>query len=93
MQSIESIQQLIESGEVEQAISLLDNELLKSPSNEEKEQLFFLRGKAYWKKGDWKFALDNYQYAIELNPQSPAVEARAMAMDILSFFHKDMYNQ
>ena len=41
----------------------------------------------------WKQALDNYQYAIELNPDSPAVQARKMAIDILNFYHKDMFNQ
>ena len=40
-----------------------------------------------------KQALDNYQYAIELNPDSPAVQARKMAIDILNFYHKDMFNQ
>ena len=34
---------------------------------------------------------DNYQYAIELNPDSPAVQARKMAIDILNFYHKDMF--
>lgn len=55
--------------------------------------LYYLRGNAYRKKGDWKQALDNYQYAIDLNPDSPAVQARTMAIDILNFYHKDMFNQ
>ena len=59
----------------------------------EKDTLYYLRGNAYRKKGDWKRALDNYQYAIELNPDSPAVQARKMVIDILNFYHKDMFNQ
>ena len=42
---------------------------------------------------NWQQALNNYQYAIDLNPDSPARQARNMVMDILNFFHKDMYNQ
>ena len=37
--------------------------------------------------------LNNYQYAIDLNPESPAQHAYQMAMDILNFYNKDMYNQ
>ena len=38
-------------------------------------------------------ALNNYLEAIERNPDSPAVHARQMLMDILEFYNKDMYNQ
>ena len=38
-------------------------------------------------------ALNNYQKAIDLNPESPAADARQMVIDILNFFNKDMYNQ
>ena len=40
-----------------------------------------------------QLALNNYQYAIDINAESPAVEARSMLMNILEFFNKDMYNQ
>ena len=67
--------------------------LQDSSVEKEKDTLYYLRGNAYRKKGDWKQALDNYQYAIEINPDSPAVQARKMAIDILNFYHKDMFNQ
>lgn len=93
MEQIDNLKELINRGDVDIAIEQL-NLLLQDPSVEkEKETLYYLRGNAYRKKADWKQALDNYQYAIELNPNSPAVQARAMAIDILEFFHKDMYNQ
>ena len=38
-------------------------------------------------------ALNNYLEAIDRNPDSPAFEARKMAMDILEFYNKDMFNQ
>ena len=48
---------------------------------------------AYRKMGDWQQALNNYLEAIERNPESPAVSARDMIMNILNFYNKDMYNQ
>ena len=52
----------------------------------------------YWvtptaKMGNWQQALNNYLEAIERNPESPAVSARDMIMNILNFYNKDMYNQ
>ena len=48
---------------------------------------------AYRKMGNWQQALNNYLEAIERNPESPAVSARDMIMNILNFYNKDMYNQ
>ena len=45
------------------------------------------------KMGNWQQALNNYLEAIERNPESPAVSARDMIMNILNFYNKDMYNQ
>ena len=84
---------LINQGDVDTAIKQLDQLLQDSSVEKEKDTLYYLRGNAYRKKGDWKQALDNYQYAIEINPDSPAVQARKMAIDILNFYHKDMFNQ
>ena len=70
---------------------------LKLPSNSKWQwmscQHLGILGNAYRKQGNWQLALNNYQYAIDLNPDSPAREAYRMAMDILNFFNKDMYNQ
>ena len=51
------------------------------------------QGNAFRKQGDWQEAINCYIEAIELNPDSPAKEARAMVMDILNFYNKDMFNQ
>lgn len=82
-----------QSGDVDTAIKQLDQLLQDSSVEKEKDTLYYLRGNAYRKKGDWKQALDNYQYAIEINPDSPAVQSGKMAIDILNFYHKDMFNQ
>lgn len=93
MKQIDSLKELISQGVVDTAIQQMD-QLLQEPSSvTEKDTLYYLRGNAYRKKGDWKRALDNYQYAIDLNPDSPATQARKMLMDILNFYHKDMFNQ
>ena len=57
------------------------------------DEPFYLLGNAYRKQGNWQMALNNYLEAIEKNPESPAVNAKNMLMDILEFYNKDMYNQ
>lgn len=93
MEQIDILKELINRGDVDKAIEQL-NQLLQDISVEpQKDTLYYLLGNAYRKKENWKQALDNYQYAIDLNPESPAVQARKMVIDILNFYHKDMYNQ
>jgi tetratricopeptide (TPR) repeat protein len=53
---------------------------------------YYKLGNEYRRRGDWKHAIDNYLEAIELDPQSPAVEAKQMIDDILNFYCKDIYN-
>ena len=43
-------------------------------------------------QGNWQEAINNYIVAIELDPDSPAVEAKRMLDDILDYYCKDMYN-
>ena len=50
------------------------------------------KGNAYRKQGNWQEAINCYLQAIELDPDSPAVEAKRMLDDILNFYHKDYYN-
>lgn len=53
---------------------------------------YYKLGNEYRRRGDWKHAIDNYLEAIELDPQSPAVEAKQIIDDILNFYCKDIYN-
>ena len=91
MEQLNTIKELINQGNIEQAILQLD-EILQTDFPE-KDEAYYLRGNAYRKQSNWQQALNNYQYAIDLNPDSPARQASNMVMDILNFFHKDMYNQ
>lgn len=93
MEQIDKLKELINQGDVDVAIEQLNQLLEDTSAEKEKDTLYYLRGNAYRKKGDWKRALDNYQLAIDLNPDSPAVQARKMALDILNFYNKDMFNQ
>lgn len=92
MEQIDNLKELINQGDVDIAIKQLDQLLQDDSVEKDKDMLYYLR-EMPTEKGDWKQALDNYQYAIDLNPDSPAVQARTMAIDILNFYHKDMYNQ
>lgn len=82
---------LISQGHIEQAVQELDRIISCDSGN--CDEAYYLRGNAYRKLGNWQQALNNYLSAIELNPESPAVEARETLMDILNFYNKDMYNQ
>ena len=48
-------------------------------------QDYYEQGNAYRRQGNW-------QKAIELNPDSPAVHARDMLNSILGFYSKDALN-
>ena len=91
MEQLNTIKELINQGNVEQAIFQLD-EILQTDFPG-KDEAYYLLGNAYRKQSNWQQALNNYHYAIDLNPDSPARQAYNMVMDILNFFHKDMYNQ
>ena len=70
MEQLNTIKELINQGNVEQAILQLD-EILQTDFPE-KDEAYYLRGNAYRKQSNWQQALNNYQYAIDLNPDSPA---------------------
>ena len=53
---------------------------------------YYLKGNEYRKQSKWHEAINCYIQAIELDPDSPAVEAKRMLDDIMSYYNKDMYN-
>ena len=84
------IKELIREGQLETAIEQLSQCIQTNSTDDEP---YYLLGNAYRKQGNWQLALNNYLEAIERNPESPAVQAHQMMMDILNFYNKDMYNQ
>lgn len=53
---------------------------------------YYKQGNECRKRGNFGDAINCYIKAIELDPDSPAVEAKAMLEDILNFYNKDAYN-
>lgn len=53
---------------------------------------YYRLGNRYRQEGNWQEAINNYIAAVELDPESPAAEAKAMLDDILNFYNKDAYN-
>ena len=56
------------------------------------EQDYYQQGCEARKRGQWHEAINSFIQAIELDPESPAVEAKRMLDDIMAFYCKDMYN-
>ena len=80
MEEIQSIKRMITEGDPHEAIRLLEEYVKRQP---ESDEAWFLLG----------LALNSYLRAMELNPDSPARSAYNMAIQILDFYNKDMYNQ
>ena len=95
---------LLKEGRAEQAIELLADLLGKDAAERQhaeiedvksvaNDQLHYLVGNAYYKKGSWKEAIEHYLEACELNSESPAREKLKMAYEILEFYNKDVFGQ
>ncbi|MCK9160186.1 MAG: tetratricopeptide repeat protein, partial [Bacteroidaceae bacterium] len=76
---IAGFQEQIDDGNVDKVIEELDRYLQANCEN--KDTLLYLRGNAYRKKQNWQEAMNNYQQAIDINPDSPAVHAREMLIN------------
>lgn len=92
MDQLRTIKEMINEGYVDKAIEDLEK-YLSDKTKPSRDEAYYLLGNAWRKKGNWQQAMNHYQAAIELNPESPAVHARKMVIDILNFYNKDMYNQ
>ena len=53
---------------------------------------WYQKGNEARKQSQWHEAINCYIQAIELDPESPAVEAKGMLEDIMAYYNKDMYN-
>ncbi|MDD2951832.1 MAG: tetratricopeptide repeat protein [Parabacteroides sp.] len=86
---MEEIKKLIADNKPEEAIRLLDAYLMEQT---ESDEAWFLLGRAHYKLGNVRLALNSYLQAIVINPESPAQAAYDMAIKVLDFYNKDMYN-
>ena len=87
----ERIRNLLSTERADEAIAEL--EAFRNAGGSMDDELFYLLGNAWRKKGNWQMAMNNYLEATALNPESPAAQALDIANEILDFYNKDMYNQ
>lgn len=66
--------------------------LVRHSQNAMNSEDYYEQGNAYRRQGNWQKALECYAEAIELDPESPAVQAREMLNNILAFYSKDALN-
>ncbi len=84
------IKELIRDEKHEEAEVRLKEFLKQYPNNEEGH---FLMGNLFRKREDWEGALNEYQAAMDINPESPARLAYNAIQEVLAFYNKDMFNQ
>ena len=87
----ELIRNLLATEKADEAIAELER--FRTAGGTMDDELFYLLGNAWRKKGNWQMAMNNYLEAVNLNPKSPAQQALDIANEILDFYNKDMYNQ
>ena len=85
------IKALLDAHKADEAIRLIQS--FQADGGTMDDELFYLLGNAWRKKGNWQMAMNNYLEAVHLNPESPAQQALDIANEILDFYNKDMYNQ
>ena len=85
------IGELLSRDKADEVIGLLEE--YRSGGGRMDDELFYLLGNAWRKKGNWQMAISNYLESTQLNPESPAAQALEIANEILDFYNKDMYNQ
>lgn len=90
MDSKAECKRLLKDGDTEEALLMVDRLITASLAPD--DELFYIKGNICRKQQDFQAALNNYLAATTLNPASPAKEAYQMIMDILNFYHKDLYN-
>ena len=84
------IESLLKENKADEAISALEN--WQKEGGKMDDNLYYLLGNAWRKKGNWQMAINQYLEAVRINPGSPAASALTMANDILDFYNKDLYN-
>lgn len=89
MFNIDNIGELVASGHLAEALSALDDAILAESAD---DAAYFMRGKLYWRIGNHKAAITDFETAIALNPQSKARHALEMARDITDYFNPDLLN-
>ena len=92
--TIQQIKDMLARSESRDVIAHCDY-LIENNKDEDKKViglLYYLRGNAYRQRGDWGKAMSSYLEAAERDPDGPAKQAYAHALEILDFYNHDLYN-
>ncbi|MDE5669695.1 MAG: hypothetical protein K2I24_09185 [Duncaniella sp.] len=95
MQNLQDIERLVSSGHLDEAVgrlSLMIADVDVASDSRLLSDLYFRRGKLYWRLGRRGDATSDYTKASALDPGSPAVIALEQARDVEAFFNPDLYN-
>lgn len=102
MDNIQIIERLVTGGKLREAVDGLGEMLdevsdagMPADGSEEARivaDLYFRRGKLWWRLGNRAAATSDYARASALDPASPAVKALEHARDVADFFNPDLYN-
>lgn len=90
MDKFNEIESLLSKNRLDEALSLVDENIKSSGSN--LDLLYFYRGKINWRKGLNSQAITDFEHSVALNPESKARHALEMARDITDFFNPDLLN-
>lgn len=86
---LQKLNELISQNSIDEALKML-TELIKADPCD--DQLLYERGKLYWKIGDRRSAITDYNAAVAINSDSKARQALEMSTDIMDFFNPDLLN-
>lgn len=65
---------------------------MATETDKQRAARLYEEGNAHRKQQRWADALNAYEQAVALDPDSPAAAARQMLVDIMEFYCKDYYN-
>ena len=85
----DKIRSLLREGNIAEAETLLEQ---LNREGKDDDAVFYWLGNVQRQRNNWQKALQYYARAIELNPKSPAQEARQMLLDIVQFRDMQRYN-
>lgn len=89
MESTQKIEQFISDGHFDRAIECLDEAIEHTPGD---ANLWYLRGKTYWRMGKKAAAISDFEEAVHINPDSPAALALEMTQNVMDFYNPDLLN-
>lgn len=105
MEKFIEVDRLVSEGQLAEAVEMLGRLIDgckdgcgvtpgKQHEDHDKElaDMYFRRGKLYWRMSLRSEAQSDYARAVALDPQSPASVALGQAREVDSFFNPDLYN-